>query len=235
MRTDEQIQELSKMHSHPVQFVNAINNEKIQELIEYHNNNEKIQKNTGAEISYVIENYKDKSNGILDEILEMLKIQFGNFNVRTAHYFDVSKPHILHIDDKFSYPKSYKAFTIPLQIRGTEDNKAKLVFFDQYYYDGPAKFLNGSDVSNVPIYYNEYITEYDRVFYKGDAGISPEHKKILSHLKDEWLEGLTVQRYFPWTIGSIIAFDSLQIHSASDFTSCGITSKLGLSIFTTID
>ena len=56
--------------------------------------------------------------------------------------------------------------------------------------------------------------------------------KNLSHLKEEWLEGLTVQKYFPWTIGSIICFDSLQIHSASNFLNCGIESKLGLSIFT---
>ena len=62
--------------------------------------------------------------------------------------------------------------------------------------------------------------------------IDPHHKDMLSHLKEEWLEGLTVQKYFPWTIGSIICFDSLQIHSASNFLNCGIESKLGLSIFT---
>ena len=48
-----------------------------------------------------------------------------------------------------------------------------------------------------------------------------------------WLQGLSFNSYFPWTIGSIIAFDSLQLHCASDFTKHNIKSKLGISIFTT--
>jgi len=229
MRTDKQIEKIKKYESAPVQLLNVINEEKIKSLINFHNQNDKVEKNTGPIISYVQE-----GEGIIDDILELLRLHYGNFKVRVAHFFDVTKPHIIHNDDDFEYPNSYKAFTIPLEVRA-KTNKAKLVFFDQYYYDGPSKFVNKTDVSKLPKYYNEFITSYERVFYKDNIEINKEHKKLLSHLRDEWLEGLTVQKYFPWTVGSIIAFDSLQLHCASNFLDTGAISKLGLSIFTTLD
>jgi hypothetical protein len=58
--------------------------------------------------------------------------------------------------------------------------------------------------------------------------------KMLGHLKSKWLEGLSVHCYFPWTIGSIIAFDSLRLHCSSNFKNIGIKRKIGLSIFTEI-
>ena len=72
---------------------------------------------------------------------------------------------------------SYKAFTIPLEVRG-DTNKAKLVFFDQYYYDGPSKFINKTDITKSPKYtdhvttYNQLITSYERVFNKSDVDLN---------------------------------------------------------------
>ena len=48
MRTDEQISEIQKNQSEPVQLINALSDDKIQSLIEFHNQNEIITKNTGA-------------------------------------------------------------------------------------------------------------------------------------------------------------------------------------------
>lgn len=229
MRTIEQITNLKKYQSPPVQFVDILDRYTIQKLIDFHNNNEKIEKNTGPVISYVKE-----GEGIIDDILYILRLKFGDFKVRTAHYFDVSKPHIIHNDDDFKLPNSYKAFTIPLEVRA-KTNKAKLVFFDQYYYNGPSKFVNKDNITDTPAYYNQFVTSYEKVSETNNKVLDPKHRKLLSHLKDEWLEGLSVQKYFPWTVGSIIAFDSLQLHCASNFLDTGATSKLGLSIFTTID
>ena len=67
-----------------------------------------------------------------------------------------------------------------------------------------------------------------------NKGIPEEVKNLLTHLRPHWLEGLSVQCYFPWLSGSCIAFNSLQLHSASDFNRQGIIRKLGVSIFTTI-
>ena len=93
MRSVEQINNLKEKQSPPVQFIDILDKHTIQKLINFHNSNEKIEKNTGPIISYVKE-----GQGIIDDILYILRAKFGNFKVRTAHYFDVSRPHIIHND-----------------------------------------------------------------------------------------------------------------------------------------
>jgi hypothetical protein len=230
MRTDEQILSIKETQSPPVQLYNVLSNDKIKSLIDFYSTNPKEEKVTGPVVSYV-----EEGQGIIDDILLLLRNTFGNFNVRVAHYFDVKHPHIIHIDDHYRYPNSYKAFTIPLEIRGTTENKANLIFFDQYYYGGPAKFINKGNSKDMPVHFNEFITSYENVHNINDQGIHPYYLEMLSHLKEEWYEGLSIQKHIPWTIGSIIAFDSLQLHCASNFLKTGATSKLGLSIFTTFD
>ena len=228
MRTSDQINDIKERQSNPVQFINAITKEKIDFLIDYYKNTNKIQKNTGPQYSNVKE-----GDGVVDDIIELLRLQFGNFTVRGIQFFNVEKPHIIHIDDKFEYPRSYKAFAIPLEVNGNNCNLAKLIMFNQYYYGGPAKFVKGSDEKQLPVYYNKYVTDYNEVENKDKQGIPLEIKKLMTHLRPLWTHELSVQCYFPWTIGSIIAFDSLQLHCASDFTNVDIKSKLGMSIFTT--
>ena len=83
------------------------------------------------------------------------------------------------------------------------------------------------------MYYNTYLNDYNNVDGLDTQGINSDIRKHLTHLRPMWLQGLSFNSYFPWTIGSIIAFDSLQLHCASDFTKHNIKSKLGISIFTT--
>ena len=56
--------------------------------------------------------------------------------------------------------------------------------------------------------------------------------EYLSHLKDKWTEGLSVNTTLDWAIGSVLCFDSLALHCSTDFTNKGIERKIGLSIFT---
>ena len=86
MRTDEQISEIQKNQSEPVQLINALSDDKIQSLIEFHNQNEIITKNTGAAMSYVIRKYEDMAGGILDDVLDMLKETFGDFKVSSTFF-----------------------------------------------------------------------------------------------------------------------------------------------------
>lgn len=230
MRTLEQIDLIKKHHSAPTQLLNSVSKEKINFLLSYYyNSTNKVQKNTGPKVLYV-----NEGEGVIDDILYLLRENFGNFKVRSAHFFEVDNPHVLHIDDDFNYPTSYKAFTIPIWVSKGSCDKIKLIMFDQYYYGGPVKFFNGdSETSNT--YYNLPLYEYSNVENLSDSGIpSPIKQVMLSHLKNTWLEGLSVHSFFPWTIGSIIAFDSLRIHCSSNFKKVGIDKKIGLSIFTEI-
>ena len=229
MRTDEQIAEIKRHHSAPTQTLNLLNQEKVNFLLDYYNNsNNVIEKNTGPKVLYV-----KPGEGIIDDILEKLVPIIGNFNVRSAHFFDVKRPHVLHNDDSADYPTSYKAITIPLYIDGK--GIPRLVFFDQYFYHGPVKLFNGRK-KETETYYNLALTEYSDVENLNYTRISDcIRQRLLTHLEERWLEGLSVQDYFPWTIGSGIIFDSLQIHCASNFLNEGVKRKVGLSIFTTRD
>lgn len=226
MRSIEQINFIKQEQSPPKQILNLVNEKKINFLLDYYNNStDIIIKNTGPKVLKV-----NPGEGIIDDIIENLKSVIGNFEVRAAHFFDVSRPHIIHNDDDKSLPKSYKAITLPLYING--DNIPELIFFDQYYYQGPVKCVKNSN-KDMPIYYNNLLKEYSEIENLNNKGIPEDIKtNLLTHLKDEWLEGFSIHSYFPWIIGSGIIFDSLQLHCASDFTSKNITQKIGLSIFT---
>lgn len=229
MRTTEQIDFLKKYHSDPIQLTKVVDMEKVDFLLNYYYSQEKIEKNTGPKVVYVKE-----GDDIIDDILFFLREHFGNFKLRSAHFFEVDSPHVLHIDDDFDLPNSYKAFTIPLWVDNNDCNKIKLVMFDQYYYGGPVKFFNKETNIN-QTYYNVPLFDYKNVENRSSKVIPNSIKeKVLSHIKNSWLEELSISNYFPWTIGSIIAFDSLRIHCSSDFRNVGINKKIGLSIFTEI-
>ena len=84
------------------------------------------------------------------------------------------------------------------------------------------------------MHYNQFVTDYTNVEGKSSKSINDEMLLELNHLQPSWLEGLSVRAYFPWTIGSCIAFDSCNLHCASNFKNHGIKSKIGLSIFTKV-
>ena len=232
MRTLDQIQAIKNTKSDPVQHWDIISyGEIIDLLIHYNDSSSKVeQKSTGPKVLYVKE-----GDGVIDKILKKLRKVYGNFEVRSAHYFDVTKPHIIHNDDDFDYPQCYKAFVIPLLVEGATCDKAKFFVFDQSYYGGPAKFVNGEDTTGKPVHYNTFLTDYNRIENTSIAGLTDFELQHLTHLKPKWLEGLSVNKYFDWRIGSIISFDSLDLHCSSDFNSAGITRKVGLSIFTKVN
>ena len=224
MRTIEQISKLQKNQGPSFQIDNFLSPDKVSSLLEFYHSEQKIVKNTGPKVVFV-----EKNQGIIDDILSDLEMHIGNFSVRSAHFFDVTRPHVLHIDDDFDLPDTYKAITLPLYING--DAIPSLYMFDQYYYNGPAKFFNGKDkVKN--IHYNKPVFEYSDVYETNSLGIPKEFLDDLTHLDSNWLDGLSVNNKFSWKIGSAIIFDSLRIHCANNFLKQGITQKIGLSIFT---
>ncbi len=238
MRTNEQIKKIKETQSDPVQYINFVKQDNVRKIVEYYENNkDKAEvKTTGPTCLYIKE-----GDGVIDNIVRKLRDIYGNFKIRNAQIFDVSSPHVIHIDDGKDLPQAYKAFTLPLKVEWSEHAEyrnmalAKLIFFDQHYYGGPVKFFNGETVDeNTKVHYNMPLTNYKEVEGTNDVGIREEVQNYLTHLRPHWLEGLSVQCYFPWVGGSCIAFDSLQLHSASDFNKLGITRKLGVSIFTTL-
>ena len=230
MRTSEQIDKIKQTQGEPVQLWNILTQETVNKLLlHYRVSDDVIVKDTGPKVLHI-----NLGEGLIDDIVEKLQTTFGNFEVRNAHIFDVNKPHMIHNDDDFDFPQVYKGFVMPLEVDGPL-NKAKFFVFDQYYYGGPAKFVKGLDLTDLPVHYNQFVTDYDDIEGKNTNGIHESLLSELNHLQPAWLEGLSVRSYFPWTIGSCIAFDSCNLHCASNFKNHGIKSKIGLSIFTKVN
>ena len=227
MRTQDQIKLIKQGQGTPYSISGVVEDG----LVEYYfaRQNDVVQKSTGPKILKV-----DPKESVFQPLLNTLKSHVDDFEIRYMHYFDVTDPHIIHNDDEFELPNCYKAFTIPLQIYGNSDD-VKLVIFDQYYYGGPAKFVSGEDTSKWNIHYNTFLADYSEVeFYKTfKDGIDKEFREqYLTHLKEEWLDGLSINKALPWKVGSALCFDSLSLHCSSDFKSKGISRKIGISIFT---
>ena len=227
MRTKNQISKLKKMHSTP-KIVDGVELD-TQEYLNYYfrYKHKSIVKNTGPIVLKLNEN-----NKLLCKLTKKLQDKIGSFTVRYAHIFDVTAPHIIHVDDSYDYSNCYKAFTIPLKLFGSS-NDAKLIMFDQYYYHGPAKFFNGDKLNTKKIYYNKPVYNYKYVSYKSKKSICENmYKKYLTHCKPTWLHGLSINRLLDWKIGNILCFDSLQLHCSSNFLTQNIKRKIALSIFT---
>jgi len=224
MRSTEQINQIKRFESDPFQVHSIITQSDVDKLLDTFENSEKIVKATGPVVAEI-----DHGDPILTKILTQLTSVLGNFDIRYAHFFSVERPHVLHIDDDFDYPNSYKAITVPLWHNGLSD--PKFFVFNQHYYSGPAKFFKDREI-DPDVHYNAPVTDYSNIDGLDETGIPNFLREQIDHLKDPWLDGLSIKAYFPWTITSAIVFDSLQIHSAGNFAKQGVTKKIGLSIFT---
>jgi hypothetical protein len=229
MRTKEDKDRIISNFSNPVNLEGVISQEEISELIAFfHNHKNKTYKNTGPVTIDLTED--DLKLDVFKNILEKAKSVIGEFEVSAALFFYVETPHIIHNDDTFELLNVYKGINIPLEYNGSISHPF-LCFFNQYYLEGPAKFFNGD--KDLISYYNVPVYEYSSVQnLSGEPFPENIRKLFLSHIKPEWLQGLSFDRAIPWKPGNMILFDSVKLHCASNFKSQGITSKLGLSIFT---
>jgi len=230
MRTCEQIAKIKKTITDPCSIQDFLSVEEVSYLLElFDNAQEKTHKNTGP-ITVDLQPYF--SDTVVATIIEKLKDHIGDFTITSALFFQTDYPHIVHNDDTFELPDGvYKAITLPLKLNGFSEQYPKLCFFNQFYFHGPAKFFNGSE--EVPTYYNKQVYKYTDVENTVDVPFQ-DHNNYFSHLKSQWLQGLSLQSALDWIPGNAIIFDSVRLHCASDFRKLGITSKLGISIFTKI-
>ena len=165
------------------------------------------------------------------KIMDKLKTELGPFEVTAGMFFSATYPHIVHNDDTFELPDGvYKGITIPLKAYGS-NRVPDLCFFDQFYFQGPAKFFNGD--KDIPTYYNKQVYDYTDVDGVSDMPFDESTRvKYFTHLKPQWLKGLTLWGTLKWKPTSALIFDSVRLHCASDFRQQGISHKLGISIFT---
>lgn len=229
MRSHEQISVIQSRITDPYIVENLLSSFEIEHLVSlYENHPSLIKKNTGP----ITLDLALCNDDLINTILQRIQKHIGEFEITAGLFFKTDYPHIIHNDDTYELPAGvYKAITIPLKIYGNFTEYPKLCFFDQFYFHGPAKFFNGD--SDLPTYFNQCLYDYKDVCGTVDTNIT-DNEKFLTHLKPQWFKGLSLHSTLPWIPTSAIIFDSVRLHCASDFRQLGITSKLGLSIFTKV-
>ena len=233
MRSEEDINFIKSEITNPYSIENFLSLNDINYLISLFETKKTdinlVYKNTGP-VTLDIKDYLEDL--IISKIIKNLKNKIGPFEITAGFFFKTNYPHIIHNDDTFELPNGVnKGITIPLKTYGS-DYIPNLCFFDQFYFQGPAKFFNGD--KNIPTYYNKQIYNYADVDGICDSMSIDELTRIkyFTHLKPIWLKGLTLWGILPWKPTSALIFDSVRLHCASDFRQHGIKSKLGISIFT---
>jgi hypothetical protein len=231
MRSQQDKDIIKSYISEPYQIMDFIKPEEIKALIDFfYSSDRHVHKHTGPVTIDVTQD--ELKEAPFKDILERLKPIIGDFRVWASLYFKTERGHIIHNDDAFNFPVCYKGINIPLENTGEFHGYPELCFFDQYYLEGPSKFFKGS--TDIKPFYNLSVYDYSDVVNLTDRPFPEEiRQKYFPNLKESWLEGLSFNSSFVQVPGSIVIFDTVRLHCASDFKSNNnITSKLGLSIFT---
>jgi hypothetical protein len=230
MRTPQQIELIKSNIIDPYLVEDFISQDDVNYLVKLFESQKvepnKVYKNTGP-VTLSIKNFLDDS--VVSSILEKIKKEIGDFTITAGFFFYTNYPHIIHNDDTFELPDSvYRAITLPLKLYGTGTEYPKLCMFDQFYFHGPAKFFKGE--THMDTFYNKCLYEYSDV--DGLLESNVPYSTLFTHLKSEWLEGLSVHSTVEWKPTNALIFDSVRLHCASDFRQLGYEAKLGISIFT---
>jgi hypothetical protein len=235
MRTQDQIDIIKSRIIDPYIIEDIISQEDVQHLIDLFEmqtiEEEKVYKNTGP---VTLDLKLFLTDPIVSKLLDKLKLEIGPHEITAAFFFRTNYPHIIHNDDTFELPDGvFRGITVPLKVYGS-NRLPELCFFDQFYFHGPSKFFNGDN--DIPTYYNKQLYDYKDVDGISDSMLIDESTRVtyFTHLKTEWLKGLTLWGTLKWKPTSALIFDSTRLHCASDFRQQGITHKLGISIFTKV-
>lgn len=228
MRTFEQIEKIKQRIKQPFLVKNFLTDAEIQHLINlFKSSKNKIYKNTGP---ITLDIKKQLPDPIIKNIFKNLSNHIKEYEIISAFFFKTDFPHIIHNDDTFDLTDDvYKGITLPLELENFNGVYPKLCFFNQFYFHGPAKFFNGDE--DISTYYNKQIYNYEQVDGTVNHSFIDEFN-YFTHLKSQWLEGLSLNSVIDWIPGDAIIFDSVRLHCASDFRKLGIKSKLAISIFT---
>lgn len=230
MRTSIQIEKIKSDIIQPYAVDNFLTEHEVQHLVQLFESRDlepaKVYKNKGPTTLDILEVMDDV---VIQNVLAKISSEIGPFELTAGLFFYTNYPHIIHNDDTFELPDSvYRAITIPLKLYGNGNEYPKLCMFDQFYFHGPAKFFNGE--TYIESFFNKCVYDYKDVDGIVDKPIDPSIS--LTHLKPEWLNGLSIHSTLEWKPTNAIIFDSVRLHCASDFRSLGYEFKLGLSVFT---
>ena len=177
-----------------------------------------------------IQNY----NKELDDIyIKKLREVLGDFKMDTLSdnsgnevyglFHESFKPLPLHVDTGFNLNNvTYKQLLTPLS-----DIGETIVFKNRWYERSTTFTVDHEELKFVPK--TDQNMRSNKHIIKGKKFDTEIHKKYLSHIDINNLEGMEIDKIYNWKIGETLIFDRTQLHSASSKID---KKKLGLSTFT---
>ena len=106
----------------------------------------------------------------------------------------------------------------------------KFIVTNQIWKGDAAFFVKGD---NIQPEYNICITDYEQVENKIE-GLDNQLLELCTHLNPQNLQGFSIKKIIDWSPGDIIFFRRHYIHTTSNWLKAGVTMKLGLSLFTSL-
>lgn len=214
--------------SHP----DFLESEQIKQLLNlFLHSNKIVEKATGPS-TLDLPNFENEL--IFCEVLKKIKLLYPLLSLKGGNFFYSEKPYIVHVDQINPQPdQTSVTFLIPLEMTFSlpnySTNECYLTIFNQTFQGGAAKFFFG----DCDILQGVYPHHYTQDLVEGLETTSPVSTKepLLSHLKPQWLQGLSIHKNIPWKVGSLIAFKGDHLHASSNFLIQNIKSKTALTLF----
>lgn len=165
---------------------------------------------------------------IIDKVLGQ-----DTWTVAGGNFFETSTGYRVHADTGKDGPELvWQTFVFPLSMEAkpvSAPENVRLLILDQTWSGDAAFFLRGSP--DEPNEYNIVVNNYKEVGELGD-GYDGMLLQWCPHLNPSNFLGLSVDKNLQWIPGVPMTFPRNRLHVSSAFPRQGITSKLGLSIFT---
>jgi hypothetical protein len=218
----------------PYTFPNVLNHADIVNLLRMMNKNQKTILPGGRVFCNDIQESIRYLSGI-DFFQKVLPFS-RSYEITGGNFFATSTPYRIHADTgKNENEAPYAIIVIPLHMQGI--GRSSLYILEQKWHHQAAFFLHGGDANGYNSdEYNSCIFDYSNVVNTVDTEFdSHVLDEEFPHLNPKNFEKLSILTRLDWQIGSAMVFPRTHLHVTNDFRKTGITSKIGLSLFLSIN
>jgi hypothetical protein len=193
-----------------------ISTQDLDRILEIRSKSERVEKHTGV-VNYRYS--KKEMNWLVEKLGLTGTITGGNF-------FETVNPFHVHTDTgkakDLGNLKPKWNIVVPL----SEQEDFNTVIFNQQWNGDASHFMIGS----IYKYWPDPVYNLRKTDYTGVEGLTSipfdedDYLNYLTHLPYETVQGLSIKKVIPWSIGEVLIFDSTLLHCSSKFD--GIKSGL---------
>jgi len=210
-----------------IKYLTPLSTDIVNELINIYNSEEKLELAWRKGASF---------KNALSVLKEYIDYEFGHsdWQCNEGTFFEAFQPYRIHTDTSTT-EHNYQTVVIPLdwEHNNTLLDKNVLYIFKQRWHYEATMFRYGSKPTKEGPRHNTDTREYSKVeSLEVNNFIDKETSADCNHLNERHFTGLSVEAKMQWSPGKPFTFPRTALHCSNNWHRLGITSKLGLSLFT---